>query len=161
MCRRSPASSKSLLQVGVWNFDLPVVVHLLTFLPPPAFAGRPFPLQNCSWDRVSLDSVQVECVESYDGGLPQGFLLEVFQVPSLRLVRNLSLLVSLLRFYSRHSRFIPNVGTLAPTRVLLRGWPTARYLLSSPAVCRQPQGALRTGHNRRDPFQGYHKSHRK
>lgn len=44
--------------------------------------------------KESQDSVQVDCVESFDGGLPQGFLLELVEVPSLRLVRNMSLLVS-------------------------------------------------------------------
>lgn len=55
--------------------------------------GRPFALQNCSMERGSPDSVQVDCIESFDGGLPQGFLLELVEVPSLRLVRNMSLLV--------------------------------------------------------------------
>lgn len=43
----------------------------------------------------SSDSLQVECIEGFDGGLPQGFLLELVEMPTLRLVRNLSLLVSL------------------------------------------------------------------
>lgn len=38
--------------------------------------------------------MQVDCVEGFDGGLPQGFLLELVEMPALRLVRNLSLLVS-------------------------------------------------------------------
>lgn len=57
-------------------------------------ASRPFPPQNCSLSKESSDSLHVECVEGYDGGLPQGFLLEVVELPSLRLVRNMSLLVS-------------------------------------------------------------------
>lgn len=63
---------------------------------PISLPGRPFPLQNCtlSTDTELPDSVHVECLESFDGGLPQGFLLELVEVPSLRLVRNLSLLVS-------------------------------------------------------------------
>ena len=60
------------------------------------FAGRPFSLQNCTVSNQSSDSLQVDCVEGFDGGLPQGFLLELVEMPSLRLVRNLSLLVSLL-----------------------------------------------------------------
>lgn len=38
--------------------------------------------------------MQVDCVEGFDGGLPQGFLLELVEMPALKLVRNLSLLVS-------------------------------------------------------------------
>lgn len=56
--------------------------------------GRPFPLQNCSVSNQSSDSLQVECMEGFDGGLPQGFILELVEMPGLRLVRNLSLLVS-------------------------------------------------------------------
>lgn len=59
-------------------------------------AGRPFPLQNCSLSKESPNSLQVECVEGFDGGLPQGYLLELLEVPSLRLVRNMSLLVGIL-----------------------------------------------------------------
>lgn len=58
--------------------------------------GRPFSLQNCSVSNQSADSMQVECVEGFDGGLPQGFLLELVEMPALRLVRNLSLPVSVL-----------------------------------------------------------------
>lgn len=62
-------------------------------------ASRPFALQNCTTSNLSSDSLQVECVEGFDGGLPQGFLLELVEVPSLRLIRNMSALV-------RHSSFI-------------------------------------------------------
>lgn len=44
----------------------------------------------------SDDSLQVECVEGFDGGLPQGFLLELVEMPALRLARNLSLQVSII-----------------------------------------------------------------
>ncbi|KAI5634750.1 immunoglobulin domain-containing protein [Phthorimaea operculella] len=40
-------------------------------------AGRPFPLQNCSVANQSIDSLYVECVENFDGGLPQHFLMEL------------------------------------------------------------------------------------
>lgn len=60
----------------------------------PRFAGRPFPLINCTVSNQSSDSMQVDCQEGFDGGLPQGFLLELVEMPALRLVRNLSLLVS-------------------------------------------------------------------
>lgn len=56
-------------------------------------ASRPFPLQNCSVADLSPDSLQVTCEEGFDGGLSQAFLLQVVAVPSLRLVRNLTVLV--------------------------------------------------------------------
>lgn len=46
--------------------------------------------------------MQVECVEGFDGGLPQGFLLELVEMPALRLVRNLSLSVSILSNHHHH-----------------------------------------------------------
>lgn len=42
----------------------------------------------------SSDSLQVECEPGFDGGLPQQFLLELVEMPALRLARNLSLQVS-------------------------------------------------------------------
>ncbi|XP_036325035.1 nephrin-like [Rhagoletis pomonella] len=58
-------------------------------------AGRPFPLQNCTVTNQSTDSIQVDCVEGFDGGLPQGFILELVELNNLRLARNLSLPVCL------------------------------------------------------------------
>lgn len=43
----------------------------------------------------SSDSLQVECEPGFDGGLPQQFLLELVEMPALRLARNISLQVSL------------------------------------------------------------------
>ncbi|XP_039959757.1 uncharacterized protein LOC120774297 [Bactrocera tryoni] len=54
-------------------------------------AGRPFPLQNCTVTNQSTDSLQVDCLEGFDGGLPQGFILELVELNNLRLARNLSL----------------------------------------------------------------------
>ncbi|XP_065086587.1 hemicentin-1-like [Ochlerotatus camptorhynchus] len=54
-------------------------------------AGRPFALQNCTISNQSSDSLHIECIEGFDGGLPQMFLLELVEVPALKLVRNLSL----------------------------------------------------------------------
>ncbi|XP_017784081.1 PREDICTED: hemicentin-1-like isoform X2 [Nicrophorus vespilloides] len=47
-------------------------------------AGRPFPLLNCTVMNQTSDSLQVECSESFDGGLPQSFLMEILETPSLR-----------------------------------------------------------------------------
>lgn len=46
-------------------------------------AGRPFPLLNCSITNQTSDSLHVECLESFDGGLPQGFLMELLELPEL------------------------------------------------------------------------------
>lgn len=58
------------------------------------FLGRPFALQNCTITNQSSDSLQVECIEGFDGGLPQAFLLELVELSDLRLVRNMSIIVS-------------------------------------------------------------------
>ncbi|XP_059469955.1 hemicentin-1 isoform X2 [Neocloeon triangulifer] len=51
-------------------------------------AGRPFPLTNCSITNQTVDSLTVDCVEGFDGGLPQYFLVEVLEVPERRLRHN-------------------------------------------------------------------------
>ncbi|CAD0203702.1 unnamed protein product [Chrysodeixis includens] len=53
-------------------------------------AGRPFHLQNCSVANQSMDSLNVECVENFDGGLPQTFLMELLELPSLIVRYNVS-----------------------------------------------------------------------
>ncbi|XP_076260413.1 sidestep IV transmembrane protein isoform X2 [Rhynchophorus ferrugineus] len=53
-------------------------------------AGRPSQLQNCSLLNQTSNSLQVECVEGYDGGLTQSFLMEVLELPSLRSRFNLT-----------------------------------------------------------------------
>lgn len=68
------------------HYILLTVIYLLS--------GRPFPMQNCSLSNQSTDSLQVECEPGFDGGLPQQFLLELVEMPALRLARNLSLQVS-------------------------------------------------------------------
>ncbi|KAG8253862.1 hypothetical protein J6590_024216 [Homalodisca vitripennis] len=44
-------------------------------------AGRPFPLLNCTVTNHTSDSLHVECLESFDGGLPQMFLMELLELP--------------------------------------------------------------------------------
>ncbi|XP_045527790.1 hemicentin-1-like isoform X2 [Pieris brassicae] len=53
-------------------------------------AGRPFQVQNCTVANQSLDSLFVECVENFDGGLPQTFLMELLELPSLTVRYNVS-----------------------------------------------------------------------
>lgn len=38
------------------------------------FAGRPYPLQNCTTYNLNGSLVRISCVEGYDGGLPQKFV---------------------------------------------------------------------------------------
>ncbi|XP_052899973.1 hemicentin-1 [Anopheles moucheti] len=76
-------------------------------------AGRPFALQNCSVSNQSADSLHIECIEGFDGGLPQMFLLELVEVPVLRLVRNLSLQHPPVQF------FIDNLEPGSSYRIIL------------------------------------------
>lgn len=50
----------------------------------------------------SIDTIHVECIEGFDGGLPQMFLLEMVEIPTLKLVRNMTLYVSIHIFVSKH-----------------------------------------------------------
>lgn len=74
-----------------------VFFFLLQFLAQTQTnTGRPFPIQNCTISNQTSDSFSIDCIEGFDGGLPQVFLLEVVEVPTLRLLRNLTLLVSII-----------------------------------------------------------------
>lgn len=42
----------------------------------------------------SADSLQVDCIEGFDGGLPQSFMLELVELNTLRLARNITVSVS-------------------------------------------------------------------
>lgn len=55
-------------------------------------AGRPFPLLNCSVVNQTSDSLQVECTESFDGGLPQSFMMEILELPTHRTIMNVTTL---------------------------------------------------------------------
>ncbi|XP_065206012.1 MAM domain-containing glycosylphosphatidylinositol anchor protein 1-like isoform X2 [Planococcus citri] len=53
-------------------------------------AGRPFPLINCSITNQTEDSLQVQCMENFDGGLPQNFLMELLEIPNMESKFNVS-----------------------------------------------------------------------
>ncbi|XP_026329049.1 uncharacterized protein LOC113237020, partial [Hyposmocoma kahamanoa] len=53
-------------------------------------AGRPAPLQNCSIANHNSISLLVECVEGFDGGLTQIFVMEVLELPSLLVRANVT-----------------------------------------------------------------------
>lgn len=53
-------------------------------------AGKPGPLRNCSLFNQTGDSLEVECTPGFDGGLPQKFVLEVYEALSMQLRLNLS-----------------------------------------------------------------------
>ncbi|KAI8129944.1 hypothetical protein FF38_11844 [Lucilia cuprina] len=78
-------------------------------------AGRPFPLQNCSITNQSADSLQVDCIEGFDGGLPQSFMLELVELNNLRLARN----ITLQHTNSPVTFFIDNLDPSATYRMII------------------------------------------
>ncbi|KAB0805658.1 hypothetical protein PPYR_02628 [Photinus pyralis] len=53
-------------------------------------AGKPDPLSNCTVVNQTGDSVQVACVEGFNGGLQQTFVLEVYDFYLDKLISNIS-----------------------------------------------------------------------
>ncbi|CAH1116566.1 unnamed protein product [Phaedon cochleariae] len=53
-------------------------------------AGKPDALSNCTISNQTFDTLTVECSEGFDGGLPQEFVMEVFDSASRKLVSNVS-----------------------------------------------------------------------
>lgn len=94
-------------------------------------SGRPFPLQNCSVSNQTPDSLQVDCVEGFDGGLTQAFILEVLESSSLRLVRNMSLLVSHSLLFLPIGGFLPQFRPnlcLSPLDMLPQNSPVSFFV---------------------------------
>ncbi|XP_071524793.1 uncharacterized protein [Panulirus ornatus] len=53
-------------------------------------AGPPDPPRNCSIANQTTDTIEVECVAGFDGGLPQTFYMEVYDSTTGALHRNIS-----------------------------------------------------------------------
>ncbi|XP_042217603.1 nephrin-like [Homarus americanus] len=53
-------------------------------------AGPPDPPKNCSIANQTTDTIEVECVAGFDGGLPQTFYMEVYDSTTGTLHRNIS-----------------------------------------------------------------------
>lgn len=60
--------------------------------------GKPDALTNCTLSNQTSDSLYIECVEGFDGGLKQSFVVEVYE--------------------SQHRKLVSNVTTKIPTFVV-------------------------------------------
>ena len=55
------------------------LTHFQSFFP-----GRPAPLSECRVVNMTQPSIKVGCLEGFDGGLPQTFLLQVYENEQLK-----------------------------------------------------------------------------
>lgn len=78
----------------------PCVFHIIA-------AGKPDPPTNCTISNQTSQSLVVECIEGFDGGQPQFFLLEVYDQQTGALQNNLSVIFPLF-----------NVNDLEPGKIL-------------------------------------------
>ncbi|XP_045478021.1 uncharacterized protein LOC123683162 isoform X1 [Harmonia axyridis] len=53
-------------------------------------AGKPDPLSNCTIMNQTADSLYVECIAGFDGGLHQEFIMEVYDTQTRKLVSNVT-----------------------------------------------------------------------
>ncbi|RZF32972.1 hypothetical protein LSTR_LSTR008685 [Laodelphax striatellus] len=51
-------------------------------------AGKPDAVRNCSITNLTVDSLQIECMEGFDGGLSQEFFLELYDADSRLFISN-------------------------------------------------------------------------
>lgn len=51
-------------------------------------SGKPDSLSNCSIVNQTQDTLEVECDEGFDGGLPQEFVIEMYDADSYQLIHN-------------------------------------------------------------------------
>lgn len=52
--------------------------------------GKPDPLRNCTILNQTAESLNVECIDGFDGGIPQEFIMEVHDTLSRKLVSNVT-----------------------------------------------------------------------
>lgn len=52
--------------------------------------GKPDPLSNCTVSNQTANVLQLECIEGFDGGLPQTFEVDVYYARTKNLVTNQS-----------------------------------------------------------------------
>ncbi|XP_077283137.1 neural cell adhesion molecule 2-like [Arctopsyche grandis] len=60
---------------------MPCVFHIVP-------AGKPDPLSNCTVNNQTTDVLQINCVEGFDGGLPQRFIVQVYNTQNNFLMKN-------------------------------------------------------------------------
>jgi len=50
--------------------------------------GRPDPVSNCTITNQTYDGLSISCESGFDGGLPQEFGMELYDLSSKELIRN-------------------------------------------------------------------------
>ncbi|XP_025835204.1 synaptogenesis protein syg-2 [Agrilus planipennis] len=85
----TPVSEMDYGTVMCWASNLagkqedPCVFHVIA-------AGKPDPPINCTIFNQTSESLQVDCIDGFDGGQPQFFLLEVYESSFNSLLKNIS-----------------------------------------------------------------------
>lgn len=60
-------------------------MQCLTYL-----SGKPDPLSNCTILNQTAESLHVECIEGFNGGLRQDFVMEIYDTQTRKLVSNVT-----------------------------------------------------------------------
>ena len=66
---------------AIGRMDEPCIFHLIP-------AGRPDPVHNCTVVNQTYSTLHVVCLRGFDGGLPQGFTMEVRESNTQYMVAN-------------------------------------------------------------------------